>query len=74
MIMAVQEFVPEETELDTAVPEFFPESFNADLLRQKINDEEYLNEAIQRIALVLTNELLDISPGGTFYGRQRKRR
>ncbi|MDR1446938.1 MAG: hypothetical protein LBI90_08600 [Treponema sp.] len=73
MIMAVQEFVPEKTEPDTAVPEIFPESFNADLLRQKINSEEYLDEAIQRIALILTNELLDISPGGTFNGRQRKR-
>jgi hypothetical protein len=71
--MAVQEFVREETEPDTA-PEFFSESFNADLLRQKINSEEYLNEAIQRIALILTNEILDISPGGTFNGRQRKRR
>jgi hypothetical protein len=72
--MAVQKFVPEETEPDTAVPEFFSESFNADLLRQKINSQEYLNEAIQRIALILANELLDISPGGTFNGKQRKRR
>ncbi|MDR2305483.1 MAG: hypothetical protein LBE10_12985 [Treponema sp.] len=74
MMMAVQEFVLEETELDTAGPEIFPESFDAVLLRQKINDEEYLNDAIQRIALILANELLDISPGGTFNGRQRKRR
>jgi archaellum component FlaC len=33
-------------------------------LRNRINDQEYLYEAIQRIALVLSNELLDISRGG----------
>jgi hypothetical protein len=33
-------------------------------LRNKINDKDYLSEAIQRIALILSNELLDISQGG----------
>jgi hypothetical protein len=43
-------------------------------LRKKINNEEYLHEAIQRIALILSNELLDIPQGGWNYERQRKRR
>jgi hypothetical protein len=32
-------------------------------LKKKINDEDYLCEAIQRIALVLSNEITDISGG-----------
>jgi hypothetical protein len=43
-------------------------------LRNKINNQDYLYEAIQRIALVLSNELLDISQGGTYNERQRKGR
>ena len=45
-------------------------------LRHRINDEEYLHAAIQRLALVLSNELMDMSPGGSYNERQwqRKRR
>jgi hypothetical protein len=44
-------------------------------LRKKINSAEYMNEAIQRIALILSNELLDISHEGLYhYERQRKGR
>ncbi|MDR0878635.1 MAG: hypothetical protein LBN21_11325 [Treponema sp.] len=43
-------------------------------LRTKINNQDYLYEAIQRIALVLSNELLDISQGGLYNERQRKGR
>jgi hypothetical protein len=43
-------------------------------LREKINNKEYLYEAIQRIALILSNELLDIPHGGLNYERQRKGR
>jgi hypothetical protein len=43
-------------------------------LRRKINNEEYVCEAIQRIALILSNELLDIPQGGGYYERQRKGR
>ena len=43
-------------------------------LREKINNEEYLYEAIQRIALILSNELLDIPRGGLNYEQQRKGR
>jgi hypothetical protein len=43
-------------------------------LRKKVNSEEYIYEAIQRIALILSNELLDIPHGGTNYEQQRRRR
>jgi hypothetical protein len=43
-------------------------------LRRKINNEDYVLEAIQRIALILSNELLDIPQGGGCYERQRKGR
>ncbi|MDR0641408.1 MAG: hypothetical protein LBG07_03010 [Treponema sp.] len=49
------------------------EGFDPENLRQKINSEEYIYGAIQRIAQVLSNELLKISRGG-IYERQRKRR
>ena len=41
-------------------------------LRAKINNEEYVYEAIQRIALILSNELLNIPQGGN-HEQQRKR-
>jgi hypothetical protein len=43
-------------------------------LRNKINNQDYLYEAIQRIALILSNELLNISQGGIVNERQRKGR
>ena len=45
-----------------------------DLLRQRINDENYLHAAIQRLALVLSNELMQINSEGGRNERQRKRR
>jgi len=36
-----------------------------DALKKKINNEEYLFEAIHRIAFVLSNEISGISGGGT---------
>jgi hypothetical protein len=44
-----------------------------ELLRRRINDEDYLHAAIQRLALVLSNELMDITQEGR-HERQRKRR
>jgi len=42
-------------------------------LRKSINDENYLYAAIQRIALVLSNELMDMSQKeGRYNERQRK--
>jgi hypothetical protein len=50
-------------------------SIKLEQLRNRINDEDYLYAAIQRIAMVLSNELLDISrEGGKSHERQRKRR
>jgi hypothetical protein len=49
-------------------------SLDLESLRKKINSEEYLYEAIQRIAQVLSGELLKISRGGVYHERQRKRR
>ena len=37
---------------------------NLSLLKQKINDEDYLFEAIQRIAQVLSNEITGIPKRG----------
>ena len=34
------------------------------VLKHKINDEDYLYEAIQRIAQVLSNEITEIPGGG----------
>jgi hypothetical protein len=47
--------------------------FELEKFRKKIDSKEYLDEAIQRIALVLSNELLDISRKG-IYQHERKRR
>jgi hypothetical protein len=43
-------------------------------LRRRINDENYLHAAVQRIALVLSNELMEITTEGGRNERQRKRR
>ena len=45
-----------------------------EILREKINNEDYLHEAIQRIALIISNELLNLPQGGRSYERQRKSR
>jgi hypothetical protein len=45
-----------------------------EILRQKINNEDYVHEAIQRIALIMSNELLDLPQGGRSYEQQRKSR
>ena len=45
-----------------------------ELLRQKINDDDYLHEAIHRIASIISNELLDLPQGGRSYEQQRKSR
>jgi len=45
-----------------------------ELLRRRINDEGYLHAAIQRLALVLSNELMEITQEGERHEQQRKRR
>jgi hypothetical protein len=44
-----------------------------ELLRQRINDETYLYAAIQRLALIMSNELMEISKEGGRYERQRRK-
>ena len=69
MMNIVQELSPGA--IDTGVKLVDP---RLEALRIKINSEEYLREAIHRIALILSNELLDIPQGGMSYERQRKKR
>jgi hypothetical protein len=45
-----------------------------ELIRRRINDEDYLRAAIQRLALVLSNEIIDVTQEGGRNERQRKRR
>ena len=45
-----------------------------DILRKKINNEDYIHEAIQRIALTISNELLDLPRGGRPHEQRRKGR
>jgi hypothetical protein len=49
-------------------------SARLELLRRRIHDENYLHAAIQRLALVMSNELMDITREGARHERQRKRR
>jgi hypothetical protein len=51
-----------------------PRSSRIDYLRKKIDNKDYLYEGIQRIAQILSDELLDIPQGGAWYERQRKGR
>jgi hypothetical protein len=68
-MIAVTREAPVRARKDTTI-----EVTKLEALRQKINNEDYLCEAIQRIALILSNELLDIPQGGGYYERQRKGR
>jgi hypothetical protein len=43
-------------------------------LRNKINNKDYIYEAVQRIALILSNELLDMSRGGVFHEQRKGRK
>ena len=56
------------------IEEEMPGLSKLEVLRLKINNEDYLYEAIQRIALIISNELLDLPQGGRSYERQRKSR
>jgi hypothetical protein len=57
-----------------AQPEIQAKNSRLALLRAKVNNEDYLFEAIQRMAQVMSNEILGIPQGGMFHGRQRKGR
>jgi hypothetical protein len=49
------------------------DSFELEKIRKKIDSKEYRNEAIQRIALVLSNELLNIYQKGLYHERKRRK-
>jgi hypothetical protein len=42
-----------------------------DNLRKKIDNKDYLYEGIQRIAQILSDELVDDPKGGVWYERKR---
>ena len=44
-----------------------------EVLRQCINDEAYLHAAIQRMALVLSKELMEFTKEGGRYGRKKRK-
>ena len=68
MITAVRE-VPQRTRSGNRL-----QLSDLEALREKINNEEYVYEAIQRIAFILSNELLDIPQGGNYEQRRKGRR
>jgi len=45
-----------------------------EVLKQRINDDNYLNAAIQRLALVMSNELMDITTEGGRNERRKRRK
>jgi hypothetical protein len=44
-----------------------------ELLRRRINDEDYLRAAIQRLALVMSNEIMEITAEGGRHERKRRK-
>jgi hypothetical protein len=58
-----------EAGTETRLDSFEPEKF-----RKKIGSKEYLDEAIQRIALVLSNEFLNISQKGLYHYEWKRRK
>jgi hypothetical protein len=59
--------------LEQALNSNIPDS-RLELIRRRINDEDYLYAAIQRLALVLSNEIMEITTKGGRNEQQRKRR
>jgi len=45
-----------------------------EMLRRRVDDEDYLHAAIQRLALVMSKELMELTMKGGRNERQRKRR
>jgi hypothetical protein len=41
-------------------------------LRQKIDNKDYLDEAIHRIAHVLSGEIMDLPHGGSYHEQRKK--
>jgi len=45
-----------------------------EILRQRLNDENYVHAAVQRLALIMSKQLMEITKEGGCYEQQRKRR
>jgi hypothetical protein len=64
--------IPASHELSPSAPaKPFLSSSRIEILKRKIDNKDYLYEAIQRIAQILSNEILDIHHGGNYHERQR---
>jgi|GEM_PF-2814299 len=50
------------------------DSKKLEVLRQRINDENYLNAAIQRLALVMSNELMQLTKEGNRHEQWKRRK
>ena len=48
-------------------------SSRMELLQRRINDENYLRAAIQRLAFVLSNELIEITTEGGYHEREKRK-
>jgi hypothetical protein len=57
---------PKDGFLGTDPPANENKSSRIEQLRKKIDNKEYLYEAIQRIAQIISNEILDIPQGGPY--------
>jgi len=51
----------------------FKLEYRLEALRQRINDDNYLRAAIQRLALVMSNEIMDITREGGHHERKRRK-
>jgi len=45
-----------------------------EILRQRLNDENYIHAAVQRLALIMSNQLMEYTKEGGCYEQQRKKR
>jgi len=59
---------------DALNPDFTDSESNwLDVMRTRINDENYLHAAIQRLALVMSNEIMETTKEGGQYERKRRK-
>jgi hypothetical protein len=54
-------------------PESPLDSVEIEHLRHKLNSADYLYEAIQRIALILSNEFFETSRRGLYHERKKRK-
>ena len=64
---------PEPMAEEPQIDELMVQEYRLEIIRQRINDETYLHAAIQRLALVMSNELMEINKEGGYYERKRRK-